>query len=84
MKHRRWAKIYIHNWRNQNLANVTTTSTDSEREQQTKALTKEAAGVPEAYVVWLDMILPKFHQSWEHVEPKDEADSLATLRVSFN
>jgi len=82
VKHRRWAKIYIHNWRNQNLANVTTTSTDSEREQQTKALTKEAAGVPEAYVVWLDMILPKFHQSWEHVEPKDEADSLATLRMS--
>jgi len=90
VSHRRWAKIYIHNWRCQNIANATTTSTDSEQDRRAKTFTKEVAGVPEAYTVWLDMILPKFHQQWEtsgesegNTQNKDDnADSMATLRMS--
>ncbi|BFZ24139.1 hypothetical protein BsWGS_27178 [Bradybaena similaris] len=56
--HRRWAKLYIRNWRVQNLKNATSTSSDSEQEP----FTMEAASVPEAYTAWLDIFLPKWHK----------------------
>lgn len=91
VNHRRWAKVYIHNWRKQNLKNFTTTTSDSEQDVKGKTVTKEAAGVPEAYVVWLDMVLPKFHKRWEtEVSAEhgakdfegDDADSMVTIKMS--
>ncbi|XP_005111707.1 uncharacterized protein LOC101848011 [Aplysia californica] len=92
---RRWAKIYVHNWRKENLENVsTTTSSDSGQEKKGKTMTREEAGVPEAYEVWLVKVLTKFHKRWETAEVcaagHDGSDSdeggavsnMATLRKS--
>ncbi|XP_005111709.1 uncharacterized protein LOC101848397 [Aplysia californica] len=92
---RRWAKIYVHNWRKENLENVsTTTFSDSGQEKKGKTMTREEAGVPEAYEVWLVKVLTKFHKRWETAEVcaagHDGSDSdeggavsnMATLRKS--
>ncbi|XP_012945434.2 uncharacterized protein LOC106013661 [Aplysia californica] len=92
---RRWAKIYVHNWRKENLENVsTTTSSDSGQEKKGKTMTREEAGVPEGYEVWLVKVLTKFHKRWETAEVcaagHDGSDSdergavnkMATLRKS--
>ena len=79
VNHRRWAKIHIHNWRVKNLKNATTSSSDSERERRGAGFTKEAAGVPEAYAVWLDLMLPKFHKRWEKSGRSEEAKSDASV-----
>ncbi|CAG5134617.1 unnamed protein product [Candidula unifasciata] len=56
--HRRWAKSYIRTWRVQNLKNATSTSSDSEQD----AFALDTSNVPEAYMLWLETLLPKWHR----------------------
>lgn len=73
MLHRRWAKIYIQKWREENLNNATTTTSDNGTDEE---MSFEKAGVPEAYRKWLDWKLPRWHRKWGGQKMKGQASKM--------
>ncbi|GFN90085.1 sequestosome-1-like [Plakobranchus ocellatus] len=79
-KHRRWAKRYIRQWRQENIESATSTSSsDGSDVEKSSKVTMERANVPTVYAEWLDTILPRMHQRWAGQHPgkfQDEFDKV--------